>query len=87
MPTSLPSTADIKKPLLSYLKRRKDEVSLDDAMAHVVKTFNICSVCLAEKQGCGKETIFQNRLRWARWELKQEGLVETTRRGYFRFKQ
>jgi restriction endonuclease Mrr len=35
-------------------------------------------------QECGKESVLQNRLRWARWELKREGKIETTRRGFFR---
>ena len=30
------------------------------------------------------QLILQNRLRWARWELKREGKIETTRRGFFR---
>jgi restriction system protein len=81
--THLPSHQEIKKPLLSLVKRRK-EVSLVDALAHIVEHFGLSKKAVKAMQDCGKETVLQNRLRWARWELKREGLIETTRRGYFK---
>jgi restriction system protein len=81
--SSVPTHGEIKEPLLSLL-RRKGEVSLPDALAFVAKKFALSKSAQARKQGCGKETVLQNRLRWAPWELQREGKVETTRRGYFR---
>src|SRR5437867_3741436 len=79
----IPSHTDIKNPLLSLLKR-KDEVSLTEALAFIAKKFSLSKAAQQQRQGCGKETVLQNRLRWARWELKRAGKIETTRRGYFR---
>ncbi len=81
----LPSHGELKKPLLALL-RRKREVSLPDALAFVAKRFRLSKADQSRRQSCGKETVLSNRIRWARWELKQEGKVETTRRGFFRLK-
>lgn len=80
--SKIPSHTDIKKPLLALLKRRQ-EVSLTEAIEHVVKTFGLSKAAAKQMQGCSKETVLQNRVRWARWELKRDGKVKTTRRGHF----
>lgn len=80
----LPTAEQIKKPLLALLKKRKGEVSLTQAIDHIARTFDLPEKMTEVKQKCGKETTLQNRLRWARWQLKREGVIETTRRGYFK---
>jgi restriction system protein len=80
---TIPSHLDIKAPLLSLLNKKK-EISLQEAINHIAKTFQIPEKARSKMQGCGKETVLQNRLRWARWELKRDGVIETTRRGYFK---
>ena len=82
---ALPTHNDLTKPLLALL-RRKGEVSLQEAIEYVAATFSVSKAARARKQPCGKETVLQNRLRWARWELQRDGVIETTRRGYFRLK-
>ncbi len=82
--TQLPSAKEMKKPLLAFVKR-KGEVSLQDALDHIAKKFSLSKAAQRAKQKCKKETLLQNRLRWARWELQREGLIETTSRGHFRF--
>lgn len=79
----IPSHQDMKKPLVALLKR-KGEVSLEEALAYIAKKFSLSVSAQNRKQDCGRETVFQNRLRWARWELKSEGKIETTGRGRFR---
>jgi restriction system protein len=81
--SAIPTNREIRKPLLALLQRKR-EVSLDEAIAYVAQHFRISESLQKRKQGCGKESVLQNRLRWARWELMREGRVETTRRGYFR---
>jgi restriction system protein len=81
--SAIPSHGELKKPLLALL-RRKGEVSLPDALAFVAKKFRLSKAEQSRRLACGKEGALQNRIRWARWELKQEGKVQTTRRGYFR---
>lgn len=83
--SAIPSHTEIKKPLLALLKR-ECEVSLKEAIAFVAKKFSVSKAAQKRRQGCGKETVLQNRLRWARWELQREGKVEITGRGYFRRK-
>ena len=84
-PRVIPSHTAIKKPLLALLKR-KGEVSLDEAIAYIAKKFSLSKAKQKRRQGCGKESVLQNRIRWARWELQRDGIVKTTRRGYFRLK-
>jgi restriction system protein len=83
--SKLPTCNEIKKPLLVLLKR-KGEVSLEEAIAHIAKHFKLSKAKQKAKQKCQKETLLQNRLRWARWEMQRDGMVETSRRGYFRLK-
>lgn len=80
---AIPSHQEMKKPLLALLKR-KGEVSLEEALTHMAKKFGVSERARKKMNPSGHETTFQNRLRWARWELKNEGVIETTRRGYFR---
>jgi restriction system protein len=82
---ALPTHEAIKKPLLVLL-RRKGEVSLDEAIAFVARRFSVSKKNRTLRQPCGKETILQNRVRWARWALQRDGKVRTSRRGYFRLK-
>lgn len=79
----IPSHQDIKKPLLA-LAKRKSEVSLEEAIDYIADKFGLSKASRRKMQECGKESVLQNRLRWARWELKREGKIETTRRGYFK---
>jgi restriction system protein len=79
---AIPSHDDINQPLLRLLKKRR-EVSLQAAIDHIAETFGLGKPSRTKRQPCGKETVLQNRLRWARWELQREGKVRTTRRGYF----
>ncbi len=81
--TKMPSHKELKKPLLALLRRR-GEISMQDALDHIAVKFALSTKAQKAMQGCGKESVLQNRIRWARWELQREGKVETTRRGYFR---
>ncbi len=68
---------------MSLLKRKRGEVSLAEALEHVAKKFHLSKAARAAMQPCGKETVLQNRLRWALWAYKRDGKVRTTRRGFF----
>lgn len=81
----LPSAKEMRNPLLALLKR-KGEISLDEALNHIAKHFKLSKAACKARQDCKKETVLQNRLRWARWQLKREGLIETSKRGHFRLK-
>jgi len=81
MPT-IPSHTAIKKPLLALLKRKQED-ALDEALAYVAKKFKLSKAAQKQQQGRKKETVLQNPLRWARWELQRDGLVRTTRRSHF----
>ena len=80
--SSIPSHTDIKKSLLTLLERKK-EVSLDEAIAFIADTFSLSKAARKKMQRCKKETVLQNRLRWARWELQRDGKIKTTRRRFF----
>jgi len=81
-PPAIPSHTKIK-PLLLALLTRKGELSLPDAIESIAKKFSLSKAQRAKHQPCGKETVLQNRVRWARWELQRDGKVRTTRRGFF----
>lgn len=82
--TKIPSYREMKAPLILFLSDRKEH-SLKEAVIHIARRFRVPVKDRAKMLACGKETVLQNRVRWARFELKRMGLVETTRRGYFRW--
>lgn len=75
---------DYQSLMLPVLKTASHgEIRLRDATELLAKEFQLSETERAEMLPSGQQTIFANRVGWAKTYLKKAGLVETTRRGYF----
>jgi restriction system protein len=70
-------------PLLKYAGD-KNEHHIRDAIEQLAKEFGLKEEERKEVVPSGQQLTFDNRVSWAKTYLKKAGLVESTRRGYFR---
>ncbi len=73
-------------PLLSFAADQQEH-SLQDAVEALAATFALTSAEREELLPSGKQARFDNRVAWARSYFKQAGLVNNTRRGFFKVSQ
>jgi len=79
---SIPSTANLLRPLLELISK-KDEISLKDATIALGEKLELEEEYLRELQPSGRQTKFEKRVGWAKHYLGKAGLVESETRGYF----
>src|SRR3954452_20410119 len=60
------------------------EVRIGDAVEQLADQLELTTEERAELLPSGKQTMFANRVHWAKTYLSKAGLIEVTRRGYFR---
>lgn len=70
-------------PLLQIASDGKEH-SLDDCESELAKQFNLSPEDLSQLLPSGRQTVFENRLGWARTFLKKAGLLEAPVRGKIR---
>jgi len=80
---TIPVFQQIMLPLLQLLQD-KQEHSLRQVIDSLTNQFNLTEEEQHELLPSGKQAIFDNRVGWARTHLKKAGLLESTRRGFFR---
>ena len=80
---AIPVFQQIMLPLLKLLED-KQEHSLRQVIDLLTNQFNLTPEEQHELLPSGKQAIFDNRVGWARTHLKKAGLLESTRRGFFR---
>jgi restriction system protein len=80
---AIPVFQQITLPLLKLLED-KQEHSLREVIDSLTKQFSLTIEEQHELLPSGKQAIFDNRVGWARTYLKKAGLLESTRRGFFR---
>ena len=80
---AIPVFQQIMLPLLQLLED-KQEHSLRQVIDSLTNQFNLSPEEQRELLPSGKQAIFDNRVGWARTHLKKAGLLESTRRGFFR---
>jgi len=80
---TIPVFQQIMLPLLQLLED-KQEHSLRQVIDSLTNQFNLTQEEQRELLPSGKQAIFDNRVGWARTYLKKAGLLESTRRGFFR---
>lgn len=61
-----------------------DEVRIGEVVERLADDLGLTEEERAELLPSGKQTVFANRVHWAKTYLKQAGLVESTRRAHFR---
>lgn len=79
----IPDFQSIMLPLLKYAGDKKEH-SVRNAIETLADEFNLTE---EERKGLlqsGQQTIFDNRVGWAKTHLKKASLLELTKRGYFR---
>jgi len=80
---TIPVFQEIMLPLL-HLLQDKQEHSLRQVIDSLSNQFKLTQEEQRELLPSGKQAIFDNRVGWARTHLKKAGLIESTRRGFFR---
>jgi restriction system protein len=81
---SVPSFQQLMLPALQTIGQRYDEISIAWLEDEVGKTLRISAEERQVMLPSGNQTLFGNRLNWARSYLSKAGLIELPRRGYCR---
>lgn len=79
----IPDYQSIMLPLLRHLGDGREH-SGGDVVAAVTEEFHLSEHERHQLLESGRQTVIANRAGWARTYLKKAGLIESTRRGYFR---
>jgi restriction system protein len=83
-PMSVPSFQQLMLPALQTIGQRYDEISIAGLEEEVGKALRISPEERQVRLPSGNQTLFGNRLNWARSYLSKAGLIELPRRGYCR---
>jgi len=80
---AIPDFQSIMLPLLKFTED-KNEHSKGEAVEHISKLFNLSEEEKRELLPSGQQEIINNRVGWARTYLIKAGLLQSTRRSYFK---
>jgi len=80
---AIPDYQSLMLPLLRFIED-KQEHSLREAIDALGAQFELTEEEMKELLPSGQQEIFKNRVGWARTYMKKAGLLQSTRRGYFR---
>ena len=83
---AIPDYQTVMLPLLQFLSDSKEH-QIGEVVNSLAETFNLSADERQQLLGSGQQTIIRNRAGWARTYLKKAGLIESTRRGYFRISE
>src|ERR1700730_4895534 len=83
---AIPDYQSIMLPLLKFAGDEKEH-SMMEAIDALSKFYKLTEEELNEWLPSKKQRIFQNRVNWAKAYLKMAGLVENTKRSYFKITQ
>jgi restriction system protein len=81
---AVPDYQSLMLPLLRFAGEKKDETSTGEAVEVLAKKFELTDEDLKEMLPSGIQSTFVNRVGWASTYMKKAGLLEATRRGYYR---
>jgi restriction system protein len=80
---AIPDYQTIMLPLLRFAGDQQEH-SLREAIDQLAEKFALTGVERKELLPSGQQEIFNNRVAWARTYMGKAGLLESTRRGYFK---
>lgn len=80
---AIPDYETIMLPLLKLLGDKREH-SLRETIDSLATQFKLTAEEKRELLPSGQQSVFDNRVGWARTYMKKAGLLESTRRGYFR---
>lgn len=81
---AVPDYQSLMLPLLQFADDKNDETSTSEAAEILAKKLRLSEVDLKELLPSGIQSTFINRVGWAATYMKKAGLLESTRRGYYR---
>jgi restriction system protein len=81
---TLPTFQQLMLPVLAHVCQRFEEVHVSRIEEELTKSLKISQEDLSRLVPSGQQTVFANRLNWARCYLVKAALLEPTRRGYVR---
>jgi restriction system protein len=81
---AVPDYQSLMLPLLRFAGEKKDETSTGDAVEALAKELDLTDEDMKEMLPSGIQYTFVNRIGWASTYMKKAGLLEATRRGYYR---
>jgi len=81
---AVPDYQSVMLPLLEFAAERKAQTSTDDAVQALAIRLGLNEDDLKEMLPSGVQRTFVNRVGWAATYMKKAGLLESTRRGYYR---
>lgn len=79
----IPDYQTLMLPLLKLVNEQR-EFSVQECIDFLAKTFNLSEEELNEWLPSKKQKIFYNRVYWAKAHLKMAGVLENTKRGFFK---
>ncbi len=80
---AIPDYQSIMLPLLKFAGDKKEH-SISEAIEKISKLFNLSEDEKKELLPSGQQPIVSNRTAWAKTYLKKAGLLESTKRSYFK---
>jgi len=80
---AVPDFQSIMLPLLNYLGDEKEH-QLQETIDAIAREFGLTLEERRELLPSGRKPIIDNRVGWARTYMKKAGLIEYTKRGYFK---
>lgn len=79
----IPDYQSIMLPLLKFVSGKKEH-SVSEAYEYIAKFFNLTAEDKDELLPSGTDYVLNNRVRWAKLFLLKAGLLESTKRAYFK---
>jgi restriction system protein len=80
----VPDYQSVMLPLLRFAAQKSEEISTGEAVEFLAKEFGLMDEDLKEMLPSGIQPTFVNRVGWASTYMKKAGLLEATRRGFYR---
>lgn len=84
---AVPDFQSLMLPLLRYAETKNAEINTPQAVAALATQLNLTDAELKEMLPSGLQGTFTNRVGWSATYMKKAGLLESTRRGYYRITQ
>lgn len=79
----IPGYQSLMLPLLQRVNSER-EYSVQECIDYLAKEFKISQEELDEWLPSKKQKVFYNRVYWAKAHMKMAGLLENTKRGFFK---
>lgn len=84
---AVPDYQSVMLPLLEYASKSNGEISTGGAVDELAVSLSLTDEDLKQMLPSGIQQTFVNRVGWAATYMKKAGLLEATRRGYYRITQ